>query len=320
MTREPESEQKSACVRALILRLVLLTGLFFCLFPPHTTASDSLDPNAGAGVTVPVTVGQMEEDRSVQATVTEKTSGDEYGDVTEKDAGPTPAATTRKPSNDDEYGNVTEGEATGSEGPSIADPIEPWNRAMYRVNDKLYFWLFKPVATGYRYVVPADFRGLFSNFYENIKAPIRIVNNLLQGKPGYAGLELARFLINSTVGVGGLRDAAKEGFGINGRHADFGQTLGKYGVGFGFYIVWPILGPSSPRDTVGWAGDLYLTPQSYLSSEWISPESTGLYVHEKINYTSFHIGDYEAIKGAAIDPYIAMRDAYVQYRKKLIER
>jgi phospholipid-binding lipoprotein MlaA len=299
--------------------LILLVFLFLCC-PSLHAASDSPDPNAGARVTVPVAGGLVEEGASVQAAVAEKTSGDEYGDVTGEEAGSTPAATAQKPSDGDEYGNVTEGEAGGGEGPSIADPIEPWNRAMYHFNDKLYFWLLKPVATGYRYVVPEGVRGVFSNFYENIKAPIRMVNNLLQGKPGYAGLELARFLINSTVGIGGLADTAKECFGIYGHNADFGQTLGKYGIGFGFYIVWPILGPSSPRDTVGWAGDLYLTPQTYLSSEWITPEKTGLYVHEKINYTSFHIGDYEAIKGAAIDPYIAMRDAYVQYRKKLIER
>jgi phospholipid-binding lipoprotein MlaA len=320
MIREPESELKSTRVGGWVLRPALLIGLILCLFSFHAAALDNPDLSTGAGVNVPVPGGQIEEAASVQTAVAEKTSGDEYGDVTEKDAGSIPPAIAEKASDGDEYGNVTEAEAGGGQGPSIADPIEPWNRAMYHVNDKLYFWLFKPVATGYKYVVPEGVRGVFGNFYENIKAPIRIVNNLLQGKPGYAGLELARFLINSTVGIGGLADTAKECFGITGRNADFGQTLGKYGVGFGFYIVWPILGPSSPRDTVGWAGDLYLTPQTYLSSEWISRESTGLYAHEKINYTSFHIGDYEAIKGAAIDPYIAMRDAYVQYRKKLIER
>jgi phospholipid-binding lipoprotein MlaA len=220
----------------------------------------------------------------------------------------------------DEYGNVTEEEASGGESPRIADPIEPFNRAMYHVNDKLYFWLLKPAARGYKYAVNEDFRGLFSNFYQNLKAPIRIVNNFLQGKLGYAGIELARFVVNSTVGVAGLRDCAKECFGINGRDADFGQTLGKYGVGFGFYIVWPVLGPSSPRDTVGWMGDWLLKPQSYVSSQTISYEAAGLYAHEQVNYTSLHIGDYEALKQAAIDPYVAMRDAYVQYRKKLIEK
>lgn len=273
------------------ITLVLLVFLFLGC-PPLHAASDSPGPNTGSSMESPATGKRTEESGSI------------------------PAATTQKPS--DEYGNVTEEEA-GGEGPRIADPIESWNRAMYHVNDKLYFWLLKPAAKGYAHVLPEDVRGLFRSFYENLKAPIRIVNNFLQGKPGYAGIELARFLINSTVGVGGLKDCAKECFGINGRDADFGQTLGKYGVGFGFYIVWPILGPSSPRDTVGWVGDRLLTPQSYVSSEWISPEGVGLYAHEKVNYTSFHPGDYEMIKGAAIDPYVAMRDAYVQYRKKLIE-
>jgi len=238
-----------------------------------------------------------------------------------EEGAPAPAASApEKPS--DEYGNVTseEVEATSQKGAQIADPIEPWNRAMYHFNDKLYFWALKPAARGYKAVLPEEIRGLFSNFYQNIKAPIRIVNNLLQGKPGYAGIELARLLINSTIGVGGLRDCAGECFGIKGRDADFGQTLGKYGVGFGFYLVWPVLGPSSPRDTVGFAGDWLLTPTTYLSSDWFSPEVMALYAHQAVNTTSFHLGDYEALKAAAIDPYVAIRDAYVQHRTEVIRR
>ncbi len=231
-----------------------------------------------------------------------------------------PAPAPAKPA--DEYGDVTpeEVESAGAKEAHIADPIEPWNRAMYHVNDKLYFWVLKPVAQGYKAVVPEEFRGLFSNFYYNIKSPIRIVNNLLQGEPGYAGKELARFVINSTVGVGGLRDCAGECFGIKGREADFGQTLGKYGVGFGFYLVWPVLGPSSPRDTVGFVGDWALRPTTYLSSSFFDPVTMGLYVHEAVNKTSFHIGDYETLKAAAIDPYIAIRDAYVQNRIEALKR
>jgi phospholipid-binding lipoprotein MlaA len=283
--------------------LVLLVILFLCN-PSLHAASDSPDPSIDAGVNVAAVEKQVE-----------KT--DEYGDVAKEEAGVDLAGADKS---SDEYGNITEEEVSSGQELRIADPIEPWNRAMYHMNDKLYFWLFKPVAKGYRNVVPEDVRGIFSNFYENLKAPIRIVNNFLQGKPRYAGLELFRFLINSSIGVGGLRDCAKECFGINGRGADFGQTLGKYGVDFGFYIVWPLFGPSSPRDTVGLLADLALTPTTYLGSQPISPESTGSSIHEKINYTSFHIGDYEALKAAAIDPYIAMRDAYVQFRKKALER
>ena len=99
-----------------------------------------------------------------------------------------------------------------------------------------------------------------ATFTGMLRRPFASSTTSCKGSRGYAGIELARFLINSTVGVGGLRDCATECFGINGRDADFGQTLGKYGVGFGFYIVWPLLGPSSPRDTVGWVGRPVLTP------------------------------------------------------------
>ncbi len=290
--RGPGRDRRRICAMGWTACLVLLAGLFLC-FSSMPAAAAGQDLLTGAAVDVAAAEKQAEE------------------------AGSIPPAPAGKPS--DEYGNVAQ-DVGGGEESRIADPLEPWNRAMYHVNDKFYFWLLKPAAKGYKYVVPEDFRGLFSNFYRNLKAPIRIVNNLLQGKPGYAGIEMAKFLINSTIGVGGLRDCATECFGINGRDADFGQTLGKYGVGFGFYVVWPVLGPSSPRDTIGWIGDWFLRPQSYVSSAWISPESVGLYVHEKVNDTSFHIGDYEAIKGAAIDPYVAMRDAYVQYRRKLIEQ
>jgi phospholipid-binding lipoprotein MlaA len=287
----PRRDRVRTLVRSSLFCLVFLTGLFLCLTPVHATAADGEEQGAAPQGSPPA-VGNPPAEAGSAATA-EKTS--------------------------DEYGNVTEEEVGGAES-HIADPIEPWNRAMYHVNDKFYFWLLRPAARGYKRVVPEDFRGLFGNFYRNVKAPVRIVNNFLQGKPGYAGVELARFLINSLIGVGGLRDCATECFGIKGRDADFGQTLGTYGVGFGFYIVWPLLGPSSPRDTVGWVADRALTPTTYVSSQWISPEGVALYAHETVNYTSFHLGDYEAIKGAAIDPYVAIRDAYVQYRKKLIER
>jgi len=291
--QKPSHYWESISFVGLTACMVLLLSLFLVLSPSHGAATD---PNQG------------------KSTVEGSQKAEKPADKT----GPASVTVKEKPS--DEYGDITEEVATSGEGPTIADPIEPWNRAMYHFNDKFYFWLLKPTAQGYKYVMPEEVRGIFSSFYENITMPIRFVNNLLQGKPEYAGLELVRFLINSTVGVGGLRDCAKECFGVTGRDADFGQTLGKYGVGFGFYIVWPILGPSSPRDSVGWVGDLLLKPTSYVSSELISPEGVGLYAHEKVNYYSFHIGDYEALKKAAIDPYVAMRDAYVQYRKKLLEQ
>ncbi|MHB8109173.1 MAG: MlaA family lipoprotein [Syntrophorhabdaceae bacterium] len=242
-----------------------------------------------------------------------KQDSDEYGDVTPEDVGVSGNKTS------DEYGDVTtEEELQGAE--QVNDPIKPFNVAMYHFNDKLYFWAWKPVATGYKTVVPEEFRVIFGNFYENLKAPIRIFNNLFQGDPGGAGSEFMSLLINSTIGVGGLRNCAQECFGIQRDYADFGQTLGKWGFGYGFYLVLPFLGPSSAREGVGTIVDWPMKPTSWLGSEFLSPETIGLYIHDNINFTSFHLGEYEALKEAAIDPYVAMRDIFIQYRNNLIKK
>ena len=134
----------------------------------------------------------------------------------------------------------------------IADPLEPFNRAMYHFNDKLYFWVLKPVAQGYRKVVPEEARVGVSNFFANITFPIRFVNCLLQANFRGAASELGRFVINTIWGIGGLLDTASiPGINLSKQDEDFGQTLGVFGLGQGFYINWPVLGPSSPRDTLG---------------------------------------------------------------------
>ncbi|MBN1549030.1 MAG: VacJ family lipoprotein [Syntrophaceae bacterium] len=203
-------------------------------------------------------------------------------------------------------------------GTQIADPIEPFNRAMYHFNDKLYFWVLKPVATGYNKVVPEMIRVRVKNFFTNLAFPIRFVSCILQADPSGAAQETGRFFINTIWGFAGLFDPASEpGANLAKQDADLGQSFGLWGIGQGFYIVWPVFGPSSPRDTVGMAGEFFLYPVSYLNP-WYA--STGVKTYEKINDTSLRLGDYEALKGAAIDPYIAIRDAYAQYRYKKIEQ
>jgi phospholipid-binding lipoprotein MlaA len=199
---------------------------------------------------------------------------------------------------------------------TIADPIKPWNTAMYHVNDKFYFWLLKPASQGYSAVVPEDIRLSVSNFFENLTTPIRFVSSLLQLNMKKAGNELIRFVYNTTAGVGGLADVAKTDLDIKRHEEDLGQAIGHYGVGHGFYIVWPLLGPSSLRDTVGMVGDWFLDPVSY-----VNPfiDSLGIHAYDKVNETSFHIGDYEDLKKSAIDPYVSIRDAYTQHRKKQVE-
>ena len=131
-------------------------------------------------------------------------------------------------------------------------PLEPFNRAMYHFNDKLYFWLLKPVAQGYGKVVPEAARVGVSNFFANLAFPIRFVNCLLQANFEGAAAELGRFTVNTLWGVGGFLDpASSKDINLSKQDEDFGQTLGAYGLGQGFFINWPIFGPSSPRDTVG---------------------------------------------------------------------
>ena len=208
-------------------------------------------------------------------------------------------------------------EPFGEERVTIADPIEPFNRAMHQFNDKLYFWAFKPVAQGYSLVVPQPARISVKNFFSNIGFPARFVSCLLQTDFAGAATELGRFTINTVWGIGGLMDpAAGKELDLQKQDADLGQTLGVYGVGHGFYIVWPVYGPSNPRDSVSIVGDQFLYPPSYIYPWYIN---RGVWAYEKINQASLRIGDYESLIGAAIDPYVAIRNAYIQYRMKEVK-
>ena len=237
-----------------------------------------------------------------------------------------PAAAQPKPDTIKEEGRkedgqeVSTGEEPASEGEEtpghIADPLYPWNNAMYHFNDKLYFWVMKPVAKKYSSVFPQDIRVAVSNFFYNLTTPIRFVNNLLQLRLKSAGGELLRFVYNSTAGVGGLADVARTDLKVSRHDQDFGLTLGHYGVGNGIYIVWPFLGPSSLRDTVGLVGDGFLDPVYYVTP-WYN--STGIAAYDRLNDTSLHIGDYEDLIESAIDPYVAIRNAYVQHRQSKIK-
>lgn len=213
-------------------------------------------------------------------------------------------ADLREPSFGEEYPAV-----------SVHDPIEPVNRGIFYVNDKLYRWVFKPVAKGYRYVVPGGVRTAVRNFFFNLGTPIRAANTLLQGKFKATGTELARFGINSTIGMAGFFDAANQ-FDLARKDEDTGQTLGVYGLGHGMYVVLPILGSSSARDTVGIVGDAFLDPLTYISP---TEGAIGARAVRSETDLSFRIEEYDELTGAAVDPYIAIRDAYIQYREKRVK-
>lgn len=199
----------------------------------------------------------------------------------------------------------------------VADPLERVNRFFFTFNDRLYFYFLKPVATVYAGFVPPGVRTCIRNAFLNFVFPVRFFNNAFQGDFRGSGTELARFGINSTLGAGGLFDVASTHFSIGAVEEDFGQTLGYYGVRPGFYINLPVLGPSTLRDTFGFAGDVFLNPLYYLSPNlWVS---AGIRSGLIVNSTSLRIGDYEDFKKSALDPYVSMRDAYMQNRAKLIK-
>jgi phospholipid-binding lipoprotein MlaA len=199
----------------------------------------------------------------------------------------------------------------------IADPLEPVNRAIFHFNDRLYFWLLKPAARGYNWVFPEDFRVAVRNFFVNLLFPVRFVNCILQGNFRGAGIEVSRFAVNSTLGLFGFFDPSSRGLNLPMQDEDLGQTLGVARMGPGIFINMPILGPYSTRSLIGWVGDSFLDPVTWyvdpLLLRW------GVKGYKKFNNVSLTLGDYEALKEAAIDPYIAIRNAYIQYRNALVK-
>ncbi len=225
---------------------------------------------------------------------------------------------------EDEFGDVVTTE--------VYDPLSGYNRFMTGFNDKLYFWVLKPVATGYSWVMPEFARQGIKNFFKNLYFPVRLVNNVLQLKFKNAGEETLRFATNTTIGLLGLWDPAKIWFGLEAHPEDFGQTFGVWGIGPGPHIVLPILGPSNLRDSIGLAPQwIYLNPVNNLStvSGWAGFEAVedlektetklGILALERVNNTSLRLGEYENLKKDAIDFYPFLRDLYEQKRQKEIE-
>ncbi len=200
---------------------------------------------------------------------------------------------------------------------TVADPIQPYNRFITSVNDRLYLYALEPSSEFYSMVVPEEPRTSFDNFFNNIKFPIRFINNILQLKLDKAGVELLRFVVNSTIGLVGFNDPAEECFKLKPYREDTGQTLGFYNIGPIFHIDWPFIGQSNLRDSVGFVSDIFLNPITYIPNMWIV---VGLNVFEKINKNTFYIGEYEKMKAESLDYYLYFRDLYEQYRAEDIVR
>ena len=206
----------------------------------------------------------------------------------------------------------------------VYDPLNGYNRAMTTFNDKLYMYILAPTARGYRYVVHKDIRKGVNNFFNNILYPVRLINNLLQGKFKNSLEETERFVINTTIGFFGFFDPAKSEFGIKQHNEDFGQTLGYYGVGAGPHIVLPFFGPSNLRDTFSMYPDSLADPIDYQENRGYNltdsyAQTILLKTYKKVNYVSLHEGEYENLKKDAVDLYPYLRDVYEQYRIQQIK-
>ena len=199
----------------------------------------------------------------------------------------------------------------------IYDPIEPVNRAIFNFNNVADKVILEPVAKGYK-KLPSPLQSGISNFLSNLRAPLVVVNQLLQGQGENAIESTGRFLVNSTVGVFGIFDVA-DNMGLEEKEEDFGQTLAKWGVGDGFYIVLPLFGPSNVRDTTGMIMTMITDPiNAYAVSEgeaWIVPMRTAA---NAVDQRSKIIDEVNALRDNSVDYYAAVRSSYYQNRKAAI--
>ncbi len=195
------------------------------------------------------------------------------------------------------------------------DPLEPFNRSMHSFNTALDKAVFRPVAKGYRYITPAGVRSRIGNISDNLKEPVNMLNAFLQGDFEQGMTSFWRFVLNTTVGIGGMNDVAATA-GLQRRSEDFGQTLGSWGVGKGPYLVLPIFGPSNPRDAVGMVADWFTSPWNYTiddtSDKIALGVAQGLVTRERLINPIDDMYD-------SIDPYASFKSTYEQYRDAAVK-
>ncbi len=203
--------------------------------------------------------------------------------------------------------------ACAIQAPTRSDPRDPWermNRATYAFNDKFDKAIFRPVARGYRTAVPHVVQTGVRNAFDNVDTTILMLNDLLQGQLTPFMHDTSRLLVNTVIGIGGLFDPATA-MGLEKRDLDFGQTLGKWGVHAGPYLVLPFLGPSDVRDTFGRAVDTFSTPRAYITNKYWNYGSWAL---EKVDWRS-RLLEADRVLDSAYDPYAFLRNAYLQNRE-----
>jgi len=199
------------------------------------------------------------------------------------------------------------------------DPLEPTNRVFYAINNGLDTVILKPVSEAYTFVLPEAVRTGIHHMLDNLGTPVQLSNDMLEGKPRRAGDTTMRFLINTTVGVLGFFDVAK-GWGYPDHDADFGMTLANWGVGAGPYLYLPVLGPSDPRDFVGFGVDVAANPFTWVGQgAAVKGLNYGKWALGAVDERSRLANDIDSVKKTALDPYATFRSLYRQHRQSQIE-
>jgi phospholipid-binding lipoprotein MlaA len=197
------------------------------------------------------------------------------------------------------------------------DPWEKFNEKMFTFNYNFDKYVFKPAAKGYNAITPDIVQQMIDNAFTNLNMPSRFVNKVLQWRLKDAAIEMSRFLINSTLGIGGLFDIAKQEFKLQPQKADFGQTLGKWGAGPGPYLVLPFLPPLTVRDGIGFAVDGAMNPLSYYIPFF--PDKFAMSAGDQLNQRSLNLDLFQGFEDTTIDLYSSVRNGYLQRRERLIK-
>jgi phospholipid-binding lipoprotein MlaA len=209
-------------------------------------------------------------------------------------------------------------DATGASAPGrIADPLEGWNRGVYGFNNSLDRAVLRPLAITYGRSLPSPARDGVRNVIANLGAPVVFVNDVLQVRPTPAANTAFRFAVNTTVGLLGVFDVASP-MGVPRHKADFGQTLGRYGVATGPYIYLPVLGPSSLRDTVGFVVNTAIDPVTFSRFDGAVPAKVTVITLNALDMRVIFDRDIKDLQHTATDPYAATRSIWVQNREAFI--
>lgn len=301
---------------ALLLMCALASA---CATTGHRTADTATSPDApviaddvaAADPSMPSVVGDVEPAMSKASVIADATQAQDAGtDATTGDAEADFAAIYGAPGNDNRAA------MGGMPAPAVYDPWEKVNRRVHAFNMAVDRGLAKPLARGYIAVVPRPLRVGVGNFFDNLGQPVTVVNSLLQGNPRGAGNALGRFLVNSTVGIGGLFDVATKAK-IPRRGEDFGQTLAVWGWQRSRYLELPLLGPRTVRDLIGMAGDARLRPVQYVEDDKTRVFLQGL---QLVDLRAKLLPLERLMRDGAVDEYVLFRDLWMQRRNYQIQQ